>query len=128
MRDCDDGAELDCETRADEDDAQSDTEQLHSTTSNKRQKLHSSHQVSPANNASASIARDPAAIARQAKAMARNRASLFGGDISRVKNRGFEELARLSEYSRGVSAGSALARLTGESHRNPDDFASLPQY
>lgn len=49
-------------------------------------------------------------MARQAKAMARNKANLFG-DISRVN--GFEDIARLSEYSRGLSNRNNVARLTG---------------
>lgn len=106
--------DLDCETRTaaadDEDDAFSDAEHDYSVNKHfKRQKTTlSSRQHGP----TSSIAQDPAAVARQAKAMARNRANLFG-DISRVNR--FEDIARLSEYNRGLSnRNNTIARLSGE--------------
>lgn len=98
------------EEEEEEDDAFSDTEysynkrqKRHSTTTSTQQRHHHEPQV---------IIRDPASMSRQAKAMARNKANYFG-DTSRASR--FEDVARISEYSRGnVRAPSnALGRVSG---------------
>jgi hypothetical protein len=79
--------------------------------SNKRQRVHFSSSL-PSSNVHHEVARDPASLARQAKAMQRNRANLFG-DNSRVN--GFENLVRLKQYSRsgGLSDHTLAARIRG---------------
>lgn len=90
-----------------EDDAQSDTEEQEHYHHNKRLRTQYTQQH---DNEASSLARDPAALARQAKAMARNRANLFG-ETSRVS--GFNDIARLAEYGRPQASSSTLSRLTG---------------
>jgi hypothetical protein len=79
---------------------------------NKRQRVHFSSSSSKSSNVHHEVLRDPASLARQAKAMQRNRANLFG-DNSRVN--GFENLVRLKEYSRsgGLSDHTLAARIRG---------------